>query len=352
MPSCGSNFPVANFFSDTIQIRCKTTPEELFQQSLGLGKIGAPLLRRQEKFACLQTGCCVLLLGGNTTMLTENQNPNVFRHSHYAGSFYPSDPVKLAHAIEKMLNEATADSDAGQIVGLVSPHAGYMYSGGCAAFAYRAVQGRKYDIVVVIAPSHQTFFDSASVFNGGAYETPLGVIFVDMELAKEIGNVHPKVALSATGHIGGRAPEHALEVQLPFLQVALGDFALVPIVMGSQEQDVVAGLGEVLAAKLAGKNALIVASSDLSHYYQATQAEKMDSGVIDSIEKYDWRLLYDRVASGAAQACGAGPIMSCMYAAKRLGANRAQVVQYTHSGLVTGDNTEVVGYLSAIFDRK
>lgn len=285
-------------------------------------------------------------------MLTENQNPNVFRHSHYAGSFYPADPVKLAHAVDKMLREATTDTDTGQIFGLVSPHAGYMYSGDCAATAYRAVQGRKYDVVVLISPSHQAFFDNASVFNGGAYETPLGAIFVDMELAKEIGNVHPKVVLSATGHIGGRAPEHALEVQLPFLQVAIGDFAIVPIIMGSQEQDVVTGLGEVLAAKLAGKNALIVASSDLSHYCQASQAEKMDGSVIDSIEKYDWRLLYDRVASGAAQACGAGPIMSCMYAAKRLGANRAQVVKYTHSGLVTGDNTEVVGYLAALFDRK
>ncbi len=285
-------------------------------------------------------------------MLTENQNPNVFRHSHYAGSFYPSDPVKLAHAIESMLKEAAADTDSGQVIGLVSPHAGYMYSGGCAAVGYHAVQGRKYDVVVVIAPSHQVFFDNASVFNGGAYETPLGVIFVDMELAKEIGNVHPKVVLSTTGHIGGRAPEHALEVQLPFLQIALGDFVLIPIVMGNQEQDVVTGLAEVLAAKLAGKNALIVASSDLSHYHQATQAQKMDGGVIDAIEKYDWRLLHDRVASGAAQACGAGPIMSCMYAAKRLGANRARVVQYNHSGMVTGDNAEVVGYLAAVFDRK
>lgn len=301
---------------------------------------------------CLQAACCVPLLGGNTTMLTENQNPNIFRHSGYAGSFYPSDPVKLAHAIESMLKEATTDADTGQVVGLVSPHAGYMYSGGCAAAGYRAVQGGKYDVVVVIAPSHQVFFDNASVFNGGAYETPLGVIFVDMELAKEIGNVHPKVVLSSTGHIGGRAPEHSLEVQLPFLQIALGDFALIPIVMGNQEQDVVTGLAEVLAAKLSGKNALIVASSDLSHYHQATQAQKMDDGVIDAIGKYDWRLLHDRVASGAAQACGAGPIMSCMYAAKRLGANRARVVQYTHSGLVTGDNAEVVGYLSAIFDRK
>jgi MEMO1 family protein len=284
-------------------------------------------------------------------MISENQNPNVRRQGHYAGSFYPSDPVKLAQLISGMLKDTNANQEVGEVRGLVSPHAGYMYSGGCAANAYRAVQGKKYDVVVVISPSHQTFFDSASVFNGGAYETPLGVVYVDLELAKEIGNIHPKVVLSATGHIGGRAAEHALEVQLPFLQTVLGDFRIVPIVMGIQELDVITALGEVLAAKLAGKNALIVASSDLSHYYEASQAEKLDRGVIDAIEKYDWRLLHDRISSGTSQACGAGPIMSCMYAARRLGANRSRVVQYTHSGKVTGDNAEVVGYLSAVFDR-
>ncbi len=285
-------------------------------------------------------------------MLTENQDPNVVRRYHYAGSFYPSDPMKLSHAISAMLDEMPANGDIGHTIGLVSPHAGYVYSGSCAAAGYRTIRGKKYDVVVVISPSHQTFFDSASVFNGGTYETPLGAIFVDVELAKAIGNVHPKVVLSAAGHLGGRAPEHSLEVQLPFLQVALGDFSLVPIVMGSQEQDVVTALAEVLVAKLAGKNALIVASSDLSHYYQAVVAQKMDASVIDAIEKYDWRLLHDRVSSGAAQACGAGPIMSCMYAAKRLGANSARILKYTHSGMVTGDNAEVVGYLSAIFERK
>jgi hypothetical protein len=250
-----------------------------------------------------------------------------------------------------MLGEATVADDIGQVIGLVAPHAGYIYSGGCAAFGFRAVQGQKYDVVVVISPSHQVFFDGASVFNGGGYETPLGVVYADLELAKAVGNVHPKVTLSATGHIGGRAPEHALEVQLPFLQVALGDFRIIPIVMGDQEPDVVTALAEVLAAKLAGKKALIVASSDLSHYYRADQATKMDNGVVDAIEKYDWRLLHDRIASGSSQACGAGPIMSCMYATKRLGANRARVVQYTHSGMATGDEAEVVGYLAAVLDR-
>jgi MEMO1 family protein len=285
-------------------------------------------------------------------MLTENQNPDLIRRSSFAGSFYPSDPVVLTKQIEQMLALAELPVDCDQVLGIVSPHAGYMYSGGCAAFGFKAIQRRKYDVVVVISPSHQMFFDSVSVFNGGGYETPLGVIYVDLELAKQIGNVHPKVTLSSSGHAGGRAPEHALEVQLPFLQKMLGDFKLVPIVMGNQEQDIAIALGEVLASKLKDRNPLIVASSDLSHYNQADRAQKMDKGVVDAIEKFDWKLLQDRTAGGASQACGSGPIVSCMYAAKRLGANRARVVQYTHSGMITGDNSEVVGYLSAILDRK
>ncbi len=285
-------------------------------------------------------------------MLSENQNPNVIRRSSHAGSFYPSDPVVLAGQIKEMLEAASIEGEIGKVVGLVSPHAGYMYSGGCAAHGYRTIAKKKYDVVVVISPSHQVFFDGASVFNGGGYETPLGVVYTELDLAKEIGNVHPKVTLSATGHIGGRAAEHALEVQLPFLQVVLGDFKLVPIVMGDQEQDVVTALAEVLSSKLSNRNALIVASSDLSHYYPAEKALKMDGGVINAIEKYDWKLLQDRVVGGTSQACGAGPIACCMYASKRLGANRARVAKYTHSGIVTGDNSEVVGYLSAIFDRK
>ncbi len=281
-----------------------------------------------------------------------DQQPDLTRRAQYAGMFYPADPVELSSQVKELLNAEPAAKVAGEIVGMVSPHAGYIYSGTSAAAGYRLLRGRKYEVVVVIAPSHSAFFGGVAVFKGGSYQTPLGVIYTDMDLALEMGNIHPKVLFSNEGHTGGARPEHSLEVQLPFLQIALGDFRLVPLIMGSQEFDVAVALGEVLASTLEGKKALIVASSDLSHYHSAKEAEKMDSGVQDAIERYDWKLLHDRVTSRHSEACGAGPIMACMYAAKRLGATTAEVISYTHSGMVSGDNKEVVGYLSAIFSKK
>jgi AmmeMemoRadiSam system protein B len=133
--------------------------------------------------------------------------------------------------------------------------------------------------------------------------------------------------------------------------MAIGDFRLVPLVMGSQEYDVIIALGEVLGATLEGRKALIVASSDLSHYHDVATAARLDQGISNAIERFDWKVLYDRVTSGQSEACGAGPMMSCMYAAKRLGATTSEIVKYTHSGMVAGGDSEVVGYLSAAFLR-
>lgn len=281
-----------------------------------------------------------------------DQQPDLTRRAQYAGMFYPADPVELSSQVKHLLDTEPAAKVAGEIVGMVAPHAGYIYSGMSAAAGYRLLRGHKYDVVVVVAPSHSAFFGGVAVFKGGSYQTPLGVIYTDLDLASDMGNIHPKVVLSNEGHSGGARPEHSLEVQLPFLQTALGDFRLVPLVMGSQEFDVAVALGEVLASTLVGKKALIVASSDLSHYHSAKEAEKMDSGVQEAIERYDWKLLHDRITSRHSEACGAGPIMACMYASRRLGASTAEVISYTHSGMVSGDDKEVVGYLSAVFSKK
>lgn len=281
-----------------------------------------------------------------------NQQPDWVRRAQYAGSFYPADPVELSDQVKQLLSSQSPAPVKGDIVGLVAPHAGYVYSGYSAAAGYCLLCGKKIDTVAVIAPSHSAFFTGVSVFAGGGYETPLGVTYTNMELAAKIAEIHPKVTFSSEGHSGGARPEHSLEVQLPFLQTALGDFKLVSLVMGSQEYDIAVALGEVLASALAGKNALVVASSDLSHYHSAARAEKLDAGAREAIERFDWKLLHDRISSGHSEACGAGPIMACMYAARRLGASAAEVLSYTHSGMTSGDNSQVVGYLSAVFSRK
>jgi len=207
-------------------------------------------------------------------------------------------------------------------------------------------------VVVVIAPSHTLPFSGSSVFNGAFYQTPLGKIEVDKGLAKKIAEKNSGVFLSGKGHtLGGMRDEHSLEVQLPFLQIVLGDFKLVPIVMGDQDWESCKALADALAKALKDKNALVVASSDLSHFHPYDQAVKLDRIVIENVSAFDPEKLFDDLSHGKCEACGGGPMIACMLAAKALGAEQSKVLNYANSGDVTGDHSGVVGYMSAvIFD--
>jgi MEMO1 family protein len=266
-----------------------------------------------------------------------------------AGSFYPANPVELAKTIATMFSEVEKPALSGRPIGLIAPHAGYPYSGKVAAKAFKLVVGEEFDTVVVISPSHTVFFKGSSVFSGAGYQTPIGLIETDLDLAKRIAEVNPQsVYFSNMGHASGSTRgEHALEVQLPFLQVALGKFKLVAIVMGDQEPDSVRGLGEALAATLKGSNTLLVASTDLSHFHNEKTARKLDSAIQSAIEKYDTELLMETLESGKGEACGGGVVGAVMMAARRLGGKEIKFLDYATSGAVTGDFDEVVGYLSA-----
>jgi hypothetical protein len=235
------------------------------------------------------------------------------------------------------------------------PHAGYPYSGRTAAKAYKLLEGESYDTVVVVSPSHRVFFKGSSVFDGAGYQTPLGVVEIDAELSKKIANIHPAVYFSNMGHAGGaNRGEHALEVQLPFLQIVLGKFKLVAIVMGDQEEDSINSLGETLAAALKGTNTLMVASTDLSHFHSQKVAERLDSAVKEAIDSFDPDSLVETLEDGKGEACGGGIVAAVMKAARRIGGKRVQFLEYTTSGETTGDFNEVVGYLSAaiLADKK
>ena len=157
------------------------------------------------------------------------------RQAGVAGSFYPSDPKELATTVDGFLAHARVPAQKGQIVALVAPHAGYQFSGAVAAYSYALLKGRPTHRVVVIAPSHYESFSFASVYEGDAYATPLGTIAVDKEFARKLARSSPEIKLSSRGHAPYQdGVEHALEVQLPFLQRTLPDFELVPIVMGEQ----------------------------------------------------------------------------------------------------------------------
>ena len=198
------------------------------------------------------------------------------RPAAVAGSFYPADPTELAKMVDGFLAKA-APPPLTDVVALVAPHAGYEYAGQVAAYSYALLKGRKFDRVVVIAPSHYEAFGFSSVYDGAAYTTPLGQVPVDRAFAAKLAAMSKSSSFRGLGHTPTPdKPEHALEDQLPFLQRVLGQFQLVPIVMGDQSYETCRALGLALAKLIQGTNTLIVASSDLSHYHPYDEAVKID----------------------------------------------------------------------------
>ena len=277
--------------------------------------------------------------GGFANGRSEVRSPAV------AGSFYPAEPAQLAKTVDALLSRSPARINAESIVAIIAPHAGYEFSGGVAARSYAALRGARVRRVVVIAPSHQESFGFASVYDGEAYATPLGAIPVDRAFARRLAAHHSLIKLAANGHrSSGSRGEHALEVQLPFLQRALGNFQLVPVVMGAQDYPASRALGIALAALIRGSDTLIVASSDLSHFHPYNRAVELDRAVLATIEQGDYLTLSHNFESRTWEACGGGPMVAAMIAAERMGANQAKILQYANSGDITGDRGRVVGY--------
>ncbi len=273
---------------------------------------------------------------------------NEIRQPAVAGMFYEKEPVKLKKHIQSFLENVNPPEINGEIIGLVSPHAGYFYSGKTAAFGYKVIEGKKYDTVIVIAPSHYEYFKGISIYNGVAYQTPFGLIEIDQDLRDALRDYNSIIEFSKRGH--GR--EHALEVQLPFLQTVLGKFKLLPIIVGDQEKNIVFSLAEILAEILKNKNVLMIASSDLSHYFPQDIANSLDSRVEKLINDYDEETLIGELEKEKVQACGGGPIVAVMRASKLLGANKSQVLYRNDSSEASGEKNQVVGYLSAVFFKE
>ncbi len=227
---------------------------------------------------------------------------------------------------------------------IVAPHAGYVYSGKTAAHAYNLLIGKKFKTVVIISPSHSEYFPGISIFEGDAYETPLGLLKVDKEFREKLVTNDNVIFKGYEGH----RREHALEVQLPFLQSVLKDFKIVPIVMGDQSKRNIDTLAKKLA-EVSDDETLIVASSDLSHFYSKSQADKLDSVVEKRVREFDFESLQFDLENHTCEACGGGPIVALMKAANLKNIRHSMVLSRTDSGDVTGDNSEVVGYLSAVF---
>jgi len=265
------------------------------------------------------------------------------RSSVIAGTWYPGNSGQLKKTIEGYFKKAEGAPIQGEIVGFVSPHAGYTYSGQVAAYGYKQVVGKSFDIVVVVSPLHQMAVGRYVTSSASYYETPLGKISVDKELVQRVAQ-EVDITFISQDH------EHSLEIQLPFLQVALGDFALLPLMVGHGNvydcDDLVKALVEILK----GKTSLFVASTDLHHIADYDEVVRKDKAVVEALSSFDLEKIRETLNRRDCSVCGRVPVSIVVEATQRMGAKKLLVLHQTNSGDVTGEKgfgQYTVGYLSA-----
>lgn len=292
----------------------------------------------------------ILILFRERSVFSEFSTSDKVRKNVVAGQFYPSDPQKLKQDIDRYLTNAKKVDVDGDILGIVVPHAGYLYSAAIAASGYRQVSGQKIDLVVVLAPSHRDPFIGATIYPGDAYQTPLGNCYIDKICSEILVKSCDNIAFSNLGH----QAEHAIEVQLPFVQTIFPKVKIIPIVVGQYNWDICEKIGFSLANELSGKKALIIASTDLYHGYSYQECKKENSEILDAIVQMDPRKLNNGLLSQDYQACGGGPLVILQIAAQKMGADKALLLDRTNSGDVTGVRDQyIVGYGSvAIYKQK
>jgi len=263
-----------------------------------------------------------------------------------SGQFYPEEPELLKKKVRQFL-EAAQGVSAPEVRALIVPHAGYDYSGQVAAEAYKLIEGRKFESVVIVAFLHRVFLQGVLVDDVDAYETPLGRVPVDRDLAREIRMCHP-VFQNATA---GRLEEHSLEVQIPFLQETVPGLKIVPIYIGVQNSTNITALADALARTLADRNVLVVATTDLSHFHSYETASGMDRALIARFETRDAEAIYEAYAKEEVEACGMGPVLTSILLAKKMKWSGPCLIRYANSGDVTGERSSVVGYAAMAYRK-
>ena len=265
-----------------------------------------------------------------------------------AGQFYPEDAVTLGAMVDELIARAENKPVNGRLLAIISPHAGYQFSGGVSAHGYKRLKGSGIKTVIIIGAAHNHSYEGASVWTNGAFKTPLGAVKIDGKLARRLIKKKAKVDFIPEVFSG----EHSIEVQLPFLQRTLGDFKIVPIMIGNPTRESIEHLVSELTGMLyESENVLLVASTDLSHYHDYDTAVEMDGRLTGALSRLSLREVQELLAAGQAEMCGAFPVMVTLAAARGLGANESAIFKYANSGDATGDKGRVVGYLSAGFYR-
>ncbi len=272
------------------------------------------------------------------------QTVSEIRPSSIAGTWYEGQPKRLAESVDSYIQRAKIEKIEGKVIGLVAPHAGHRYSGPVAGYAFAAARGLSPSLVAVIAPMHHPYPYPLITSAHSFYFTPLGNIPVARPQLDELSALlEPRLGygLSAISN----DPEHALEIELPFLQRALQNpFHLIPLMLRQQDPHTARVLGETLAEILRGQDCLLVASTDLSHFYSQSTAETLDAAMLNAAESFEPEALYEIERKGKGEACGLGALASTLWAAKALGADTVKILNYATSGNVSGDYERVVGY--------
>jgi len=298
---------------------------------------------------CKVTGFNLLIAGVlfiNTVVFSQGiQEPNV------AGAFYPKDTKELTSMIDGYLSETSFESIGGQIFALISPHAGYIYSGRIAAYGYNSIKARVYKTVIIIGPSHHYAFKGAVVYPQGSFRTPLGDVEIDnkftQSLLKQNGTIVAKTEVFQK--------EHSIEVQVPFLQRVLTGFKIVPILMGESDFSTCQSLSELLKKAIGDrKDVFVIASTDMYHGYDYEEAEKIDGLTLQMLKNMDARGLYDGLMHKKLQLCGGYPVVTLLMLAKSLGHDKLKVLAQGNSARITGNMAKgvwTVGYASCVIDN-
>ena len=281
------------------------------------------------------------------------EKPEITRPPAVAGAFYPGTKQELEVQIEAFFeNVSEEEEEEKKLRILIVPHAGYQYSGQVAAFGFRQIQGQSYKKVILLGGSHQAFFEGAAIDESDAWETPLGKVKIDKNLASVIAKYHPKIYFSTNAH----SQEHSLEVELPFLQKTFSDFKIVPILLGEVKDELLEALANALKENFT-ENALVIVSTDLSHYPPYKIAKEVDQRTIEAILSGDPENFEATISAQMKKgypnlvtcACGERAVRVGMILAKKLGISDIRLLKYANSGDVTGDMGRVVGYAAIGF---
>jgi len=273
------------------------------------------------------------------------------RPSPIAGRWYPANPDRLAESVDAFIHQAKIPPIPGEIIGLVSPHAGHIYSGPVAGYCFAALQGLTPDLVIILSPYHQAHTAAILTTSHQAYQTPLGIVPVDLDRVESVSQSLGEETGVQLQRIANDQ-EHAVEILLPFFQRALpGEFQILPLMIRDQDSSLMRALGTILGDLITEQNALLTASTDLSHFHPAEIAQTLDQTIINHIKSLDPEGLYQAQLQGSGSACGLGALAAVIWAAKAGGSVTAHHLCYAHSGDVTGDHSSVVGYTAAVLSR-